>query len=263
MYLYFLCILILVNFFSDYQLILSAPRSSRRRSIWFPAKDRGLQKSGSTKRERNGYVRSFAPILCSTKRGSSVLAENYLHPIEQFRIHNPVEVPAINPKRGGIFSGNLKKKIGPSESIEKTKSIQNSKNGKNDAKSNDFIKDTPNNNTAKSTIVSAFSLKSKYEDSDFQDEQKGFVMLPSQTQDFTEIDEIEINARKILNNLGISDDMLCQAIPSGPRSDVIGAYRIVVHRLQKQVFLAKQAEALAAVEVPLKPKNQRKTCVIL
>lgn len=273
-------------------MALNAPRINRRKSLWFPARDRSFHRQNSKRDRQNGFVRPCGPIACSTKRGGSILAENYLHPIEQFRVHNPPEIPTvINPKRGGLFSANLKKKIGPIDNLESTKSLQSSGKRSNscgsnnkssfDAKSTEFLKDkdnttnTANNNTPTSTTTtnntpnnnqksttSAFSLKTKFEDSDFSDEQKGFVMLPTQTKDLSELDDIEINARKILNNLGISDDLLCQAIPSGPRSDIIGAYRIIVHRLQKQAYLVKKAETMV-VEEPIKPKNHRKTCVIL
>lgn len=269
-------------------MALNAPRINRRKSLWFPARDRSFHRQNSKRDRQNGYARPCGPINCSTKRGGSVLAENYLHPIEQFRVHNPTEIPAINPKRSGLFSANMKKKIGPIDNLESTKSLQSSGKRNNscssnnkssfDAKSTEFLKDTSNgnNNTPTTTNTppnnqsqqqqqqktSAFSLKTKFEDSDFSDEQKGFVMLPTQTKDPSELDDIEINARKIINNLGISDELLCQAIPSGPRSDIIGAYRIVVHRLQKQAYFVKQAESMV-VEEPIKPKNHRKTCVIL
>lgn len=266
-------------------MALNAPRINRRKSLWFPARDRSLRRQNSKRDRQNGFVRPCGPINCSTKRGGSILAENFLHPIEQFRVHNPTEIPAINPKRGGIFSANMKKKIGPIDNLESTKTLQSSGKRNNscsssnnkssfEAKSTEFLKDTGNNNGNTPTTntptpniqsqqsISAFSLKTKFEDSDFSDEQKGFVMLPTQTKEPSELDDIEKNARKILNNLGITDELLCQAIPSGPRSDIIGAYRIIVHRLQKQAYIVKQAETMV-IEEPIKPKNHRKTCVIL
>lgn len=264
---------------ADYQLALHAPRISRRKSIWFPARDRGTPKN---KNHQNGQPRTYVPHICSTKRGGSILAENYLHPIEQFRTHNPAELPtATNPKRG-LFSGGLKKKIGPIETIEANdpNSTPNNKHNNTpfsinkkflksrsiETKSNEFLKETSNNkdnniSTSKTAPANMFSLKSKFEDNDFQDEQKGFVMLPTNglTQD---MDEIEKEARRILQALGITDVMLKDATISGPRSDIIGAYRIIVHRLQKQAMLVKQAESIV-VEEPAKPKNTRKVCVIL
>ncbi|XP_063700352.1 serine/threonine-protein kinase MARK1 [Culicoides brevitarsis] len=249
----------------DYQMALNAPRINRRKSLWFSSRDRSIRRSSSKRDRQNGSCpRPCGPITCSTKRGGSILAENYLHPIEQFRVHNPIEIPTVTTKRG-LFSGNLKKKIGPIDAqLESKRNSTTSNSNKSfDAKSTEFLKEPSTNGTATTTTTqSAFSLKTKFEDSDFSDEQKGFVMLPTQSKDVTELDEIEQNARKILNNLGISDELLCQAIPSGPRSDIIGAYRIIVHRLQKQAYIVKQAESMV-VEEPIKPKNHRKTCVIL
>lgn len=197
------------------------------------------------------------------------MAENYLHPIEQFRnqpnaIQEQQQPPSqpSQPKRIGLFSANSKKKIGPIEDVTLKKEIM---------KSNEFLKETSlstppaSQQQQKSQLISsnsAFSLKSKFEDSDIIDEQKGFVMLPSKDKISEEMEDIETNARRILNNLGITSEMLVEAIPSGPRSDIIGAYRIIVHRLQRQALLVKQAESIV-IEEPPKPKNTRKVCVIL
>lgn len=211
-------------------------------------------------------------MMCSTKRGGSILAENYLHPIEQFRMQNAVqEVPAPT-KRGGLFSANSKKKIGPIEAIDGATNKFSKGGSREILKSTEFLKETSlstpqkANNTTPATAnncSSAFSLKSKFEDADILDEQKGFVMLPTNVaKSKVDLEEIEVEARRILGNLGITDEMLHDAVPSGPRSDIIGAYRIVVHRLQRQAMLVKQAESIV-IEEPAKPKNTRKVCVIL
>lgn len=242
---------------------MHAPRISRRKSLWFPAKDRGTPKN---KHHQNGQPRTYAPVICSTKRGGSILAENFLHPIEQFRTHNPAELPVTNAKRS-FFSATLKKKIGPIEHLDTADNALNQKkflnNRSNEAKSTEFLKEASKEGTPPTTKIanSVFSLKSKFEDHDIQDELKGFVMLPT-SDDSGDKDDIEKEARRILDALGISDVMLREAIPNGPRSDIIGAYRIIVHRLQKQAMLVKQAESIV-VEEPAKPKNTRKVCVIL
>uniref|UniRef100_A0A336LTM6 CSON000143 protein n=2 Tax=Culicoides sonorensis TaxID=179676 RepID=A0A336LTM6_CULSO len=274
----------LIKELHEYQIALNTPRINRRKSLWFSARDRSIHRKKSKRDRQNGHVKPFGPIICSTKRGGSVLCENYLHPIEQFRINDTAEILPINPKRGRLFSGNMKKKIGPIEGLENKNSLQ-SKGNKNissfnnnkssfDSKSTECLKDpsilqkaSSNDSTTNlaynlSQKSTPLSLKTKFEDTDLIEEQKGFVMLPTCTKDLSQLDEIEVNARKILNNLGISDDLLCQSIPSGPRSDIIGAYRIIVHRLQKQAYIVKQAES-TVVEEPIKPKYHKKTCVIL
>lgn len=192
------------------------------------------------------------------------MAENYLHPIEQYRPQNAQQeipsAPAVTIKRSGLFSANSKKKIGPIEDGALKRDIM---------KSNELLKETilsSTTTTTPNTNKSLFSLKSKFEDGDILDEQKGFVMLPtlldSTNKDAKDIEEVETNARRILGNLGITDEMLIAAVPSGPRSDIIGAYRILVHRLQRQAHIVKQAESII-IEEPMKPKNTRKVCVIL
>lgn len=45
---------------------------------------------------------------------------------------------------------------------------------------------------------------------------------------------VEVEALRLLNNWGISNAMLAQASSSGARNELVGIYRIVVHRLQMQ-----------------------------
>lgn len=195
--------------------------------------------------------------MCSTKRGGSVLAENYLHPIEQFRPQQNLQEINHTTKRSSLFSANSKKKIGPIEVDGADRSKM--KNGKDV----EFLKETSfATPTPLKTNASGISLKSKFEDGDILDEQKGFVMLPTDINISKNVEEIESEARRILTTLGISDEMLLESVPSGPRSDIIGAYRIIVHRLQRQALLVKQAESIV-IEEPTKAKNTRKVCVIL
>lgn len=90
-----------------------------------------------------------------------------------------------------------------------------------------------------------------------------YLMAPTATNDLDNLDPLEVEARAILSKLGINDDMLFQAINSGPRSDIMGAYRIVIHRLQKQRIHALQAELTPADEQPSIPKNNHRICAIL
>lgn len=90
-----------------------------------------------------------------------------------------------------------------------------------------------------------------------------YLMAPTATNDLDNLNPLEVEARAILSKLGINDDMLYQAINSGPRSDIMGAYRIVIHRLQKQRIHALQAELTPADEQPSIPKNNHRICAIL
>ncbi|XP_053694908.1 serine/threonine-protein kinase NIM1 [Sabethes cyaneus] len=45
---------------------------------------------------------------------------------------------------------------------------------------------------------------------------------------------LELQTRKIMENLGISSNMIEKSVINSPRSDIIGIYRIIMHRLQKE-----------------------------
>lgn len=97
-----------------------------------------------------------------------------------------------------------------------------------------------------------------------EDEEQGdFVMAPTDTDDTSLLHTFEIESRSILEKLGIPNDMLIRSIGSGPRSEVIGAYRIVVHRLQqKKILSLQQAVAEADAQPPQTQKTKQK-CTIL
>lgn len=111
------------------------------------------------------------------------------------------------------------------------------------------------------------SHKSNLNDEFYQclDEAQGdFLMAPTPTADLTNLDPIEMEARVILLKLGITSEMLCQAVDCGPRSDIIGAYRIVMHRLQKQQMYAQYHDTTPGEEqVSTIPKNNHRICAIL
>lgn len=66
-----------------------------------------------------------------------------------------------------------------------------------------------------------------------------FMMLPTKTNGddlkLVTLHPLEQEAREILNTYGIDWLMLEKSIENGPRSDVIGIYRIVVSRLQDKM----------------------------
>lgn len=74
---------------------------------------------------------------------------------------------------------------------------------------------------------------------------------------------LEQEARKILLELGINDQMLEEAKPMAPRSDIIGVYRIVINRLQKQSWLTRKHVQLALQEMPKVEKKIERSCCIL
>jgi len=89
------------------------------------------------------------------------------------------------------------------------------------------------------------------------------VMLPTNTEDLSQLGALEFEARQILAELGLSSEMLINARQSGPRSDIIGAYRIVVNRLQKQSWLARKHVEMALHSEPKAEKRIERSCCIL
>lgn len=205
----------------------------------------------------------------NTKRANSVLEENFLHPIvvpppppEPVNGSIAIEVPP-KQRRRSLFGNSIKKKIGPME--EKTRTGLFSRRSL-DEKSSGTEMHSKSNGFAHSSDASA--LHSSINSSDIDEEQGDFVMSPTLTDDMTNLHPTEVEARRILERLGITSEMLCRAIESGPRSDIIGAYRIVIYRLQRQKLLAKANEQSAnEVDAVIKPKpnrrNNNRSCAIL
>lgn len=205
-------------------------------------------------RDRHIEMSNVAPIQCSTKRASSIYAENFLNPIdmpniEDLTISQPV---VIKSQRRSIFSGTLKKKIGPMEDGGEKGNMFNRKNSLE-------IK------TIESELLNGMNSLHRKHSTDhnnpFDEEQGNFIMAPTFTDDLTHLHHLEVEARLLLNKLGLTSEILCRAIDNGPRSEVIGIYRIVIHRLQKQLWQTKQAEIIANEEIA-RPKSNR-TCAIL
>lgn len=192
-----------------------------------------------------------------------MLVDDFLFPIDMHELEAAIAAEAAPPTvhhRRSIFSGTLKKKIGPMESENGRGKMFNNKRNSIEAKSVD-------SELHKKSLVLNGGVEQTTDD-ELEEEQSSFVMLPTVSKDLSELSSFEVEARELLLKLGIDDDMLNEAIASGPRSDIIGAYRIIVHRLQKQAIVTRKAELLAKEEMismsamPLRPKSHR-TCVIL
>lgn len=232
--------------------VAAANAKQSKKSHWF-SRSRSIRRTG---RDRNIEMSNLAPIQCNTKRASSFFAENFLCPIDVPN-EDEIIVPEAVPKqpRRSIFSGSLKKKIGPMDEMNRSRMFNRKGSSSTaDIKSLDAL-DLKNGSC---------SLETKPftdHNNPFDEEQGLFIMAPTCTDDLTNLHHMEIEARFILHKLGISSESLLRAIDSGPRSDIIGAYRIIVHRLQKQIWLNKQAEIVAKEEAA-RPKSNR-TCAIL
>lgn len=89
--------------------------------------------------------------------------------------------------------------------------------------------------------VRSYSQDDPSEDTIAEEESKDFekfMMNPTETNQDENIlrtlNPIEQSTRKIMRTLGINDEMLERNIEHGPRSEIIGIYRIIVMRLKTQ-----------------------------
>lgn len=288
------------------ELLVPKQQQPAKKSHWFP-RSRSLARTGAAGRERNIELCNLTPIPCNTKRASSIFADNFLCPIDMPTADETfaadvaaaaaaaaaAQASAVSNASGknhrkSIFSGTLKKKIGPMEDNEKGKMLfkNNRSNSSDIIKTIDgdiiLMKNGGTNVATTTTTISAASSTATTtaatnvlydqqqrasggcdQSNPFDEEQGTFVILPTCTNDLSHLHQMEIEARLILHKLGITSELLCRSIDSGPRSDIIGAYRIIMHRLQKQAWLNKQTDLLAKEEAAaVKPKNNR-TCAIL
>lgn len=98
----------------------------------------------------------------------------------------------------------------------------------------------------------------------YDEEELGdFVMAPTHTDDVSLLHPFEVEARTILEQLGIPSEVLFRSIESGPRSDIIGAYRIIIHRLQRRKLMVKQLEAAEADALPQQSQKAVQKCTVL
>ncbi|XP_055684675.1 serine/threonine-protein kinase NIM1 [Lutzomyia longipalpis] len=233
---------------------------NRKKSGFWRIKARNIRSSRSTKDLAQLDSRSFAPIACNTRRGNSVLEDNFLFPLDVITRDEAESEHANSVQhRRSFFGANSKKKIGPMET-ERRESGKMFKRGS-------CIEIMSNNevlNDKKHILMESKSAVDIQHTPSHEEEEGEYIMKPSFTYDLTHLHPLEIETRRILEKLGISSEMLCHSISSGPRSDVIGAYRIVINRLQKQILLAKLKETLAKEEAnATKSKGNTTSCVIL
>lgn len=280
-------------------------KTNKNNSIWPSTKERTNNSKNSSKHNHSTSYKDrhhgshdynhYHTIKCNTKRANSVMIDNFLNPIDDTTHFDETTTSANasstttivqqqqSSTKRSIFSGSIKKKIGPMENENEKNSKKLFKRSHNNSID---IKTPPpppqslmtpqtnndNNISTTATIMNSETNKMKFLDSCsfnndqqinncYEEEQGEFIMLPTMTNDLTHLHQLEIDTRILLNKLGVTTDMLLGAVQNGPRSDIIGAYRIIIHRIQKQAILTKQAE-LIAQEQAAKPKSNR-TCAIL
>lgn len=217
----------------------------KRSGFWVRSKSRRMRKSYSL-RERYMEVTNKPPINMNTRKNDGVFVDNFLHPIEINRdLPNELskEPSKPNTPKRSFFCGTLKKKVSPME-LEKERQLANGNGCENRQWNADVAIDC--------------SLFKNYDV-----ETGDFIMLPTNTDDLTLVKPLEYEARQLLDELGVNSEMLRAAIQNGPRSDIIGTYRIIVNRLQKQSWLARKHVELALQEMPKIEKKIERSCCIL
>ncbi|XP_055599153.1 uncharacterized protein LOC129748526 isoform X2 [Uranotaenia lowii] len=208
------------------------PITQRKRFRFFPTRGQRRQYSpnqsssfkninaaNQTNAEDTTIIRT---IKCCTKRANSVLEEDFLNPIETARPSIGIDVVnnnsnsnfrehvenALSKGRKFSFSRLVKKRIGPLE----LSSSQQSTDGNSNYNGSDYRE----------------RLQKLVED-----EHGIFVMFPTASEN-NNMHSHEKETRRLMANLGIDSDMIEKSIQNGPRSDIVGIYRIVVHRMQKE-----------------------------
>uniref|UniRef100_A0A8D8F3Q0 non-specific serine/threonine protein kinase n=1 Tax=Culex pipiens TaxID=7175 RepID=A0A8D8F3Q0_CULPI len=192
-------------------------RGQRRQ--YSPAKS-SSRRNNSAANQNETNEPSLRTIKCCTKRAGSVLEENFLHPIE-------IELSSTNHLKKSCFS--------------------------NDNSNNNTYSQKDSNRNRRFSIsrlvkkrISPLDFANKQENSDetstgdfrdhlqrIIDEEHGkHVMYPTATLNI--MHPLEHETRKILESLGITSEMIDKSVINGPRSDIIGIYRIMIHRLQRE-----------------------------
>lgn len=226
-----------------------------KRSIFWARKSHRLRKTASL-RERYTEVVKKPAISMNTRQQDEMFVHSFLHPIElnsEPAVVNGKEQEAnggepakrSGPGRRYLFCGTLKKKITPIET-EPEKQLSNG--------------------GPPSTKLSPWSVEVAEDCPLFKNYDAvtgSCIMLPTNTDDLSQLCALEFETRQILAELGVSSEMLIQARQSGPRSDIIGAYRIVLNRLQKQSWLARKHVEMALHLEPKQEKRIERQCCIL
>lgn len=159
-------------------------------------------------------------VECYTKKYNNVPVEKFKNPLE-----NDSSATTIIPVHNHSSSIQRNNSMINSSKIIRKKSIKN--NGSGDKV--DIIQ------------VRSYSQDDPSEESSVDGENKDyekFMMNPTLTKLdvnlLKTLHPIEQETRKIMRTLGVNDELLEKNIEHGPRSEIIGIYRIIIMRLKTQ-----------------------------
>lgn len=161
-------------------------------------------------------------VECYTKKYNNV-------PVEKFK--NPIDNDSSLSATTVIPIHNLSSTIQRNNSL-----INSSKVVRNQSIKNGSIEKT------EIIQVRSYSQDDPLDETSLDGENKDyekFMMNPTRTnQDIVllkNLHPIEQSTRKIMGTLGINDELLEKNIEHGPRSEIIGIYRIIIMRLKTQI----------------------------
>ncbi|CAG9798671.1 unnamed protein product [Chironomus riparius] len=162
------------------------------------------------------------PIDCYTKKFDNVPVEKFRNPIEN-------ESSSMSSAKTVIPINNHLSTFKRNNSLINSSKIVNKSHNNNNviAQNNDIIQ------------VRSYS-NDHLEDSSIESEKdfERFMMIPSRTncdEDLLRaLNPLEKEVRKLMNSHGISNELLEKHIDNGPRSEIIGIYRILLMRLKTQ-----------------------------
>lgn len=168
-------------------------------------------------------VKQPEPTECYTKKYNNVPVEKFKNPLD----NEPSSATTVIPIHNNLSSIQRNNSLINSSRIV---TRRNQKNGQIEiVQHNDIIQ------------VRSYSRDDPSENSSVESENKDFdkfMMLPTRTTSdanlLRALNPIEMEARKIMRTLGITDEMLEKQIDQGPRSEIIGIYRIIIMRLKTQ-----------------------------
>lgn len=164
------------------------------------------------------------PIECYTKKFNNV-------PIEKFK--NPLETNASLSSATTVIPihNNLSNFSRTNSLINSSRTVpKRNKNGSIEIVQKDDI-----------IQVRSYSCDEPSDESSVESENKDydkFMMIPTRTNCdanlLRALHPMEQETRKIMRTLGIGDEQLERCVDHGPRSEIIGIYRIIIMRLKTQ-----------------------------
>jgi serine/threonine-protein kinase NIM1 len=191
-------------------------------------------------------------IECYTKKYNNVPIEKFKNPLES----QPTSATTVIP-------------INNLNSVTRNNSLINS--------SKIILKRKEQNGNGRAPVealqINSFSNDQSEESEDEQSyDFSQFMMMPTRTNcdasSLRDLDPLEQEARKIMRGLGIKTEVLEKSIDHGPRSEIIGIYRIIIMRLKTQKEQSSQLQAISpmldnVVKSYQTKKNRASKCAIL